>query len=203
LSRRVVRVAFVAITAVGATAGCYSQQYAGDRDPASCEAVDGALSPSLEADVLAGEYRLVVVATEGTRAGESVSGALSLVPTPDGMRELLDPSAGMTPREGVSVPLFGTADLDVDAVGGVIAGGLASDDPQRPGAMVVEDRTAEGQPPQLFIRLGSEGNDRTRQRFDGAYFALVVTAVEADAMHGSWTSGLETMQAGGHFCAYR
>ncbi len=68
---------------------------------------------------------------------------------------------------------------------------------------MVEDRTAEGEPPQLFIRLGSEGNDRTRQRFDGAYFALVVTAVEADAMHGSWTSGLETMQAGGHFCAYR
>jgi hypothetical protein len=197
------RMAWAAITAIGVTAGCYSQQYTGNRDSEACKAVDGQLASSVQADALAGEYRLVVIATEGERAGESVSGTLRLGPTPDDMRELLDPSAGTAPREGVSVPLFGTADLEVEAVGGVIAGRLSSDDPQRPGVLVVEERGAESQAPHLYIRLGSEGNDRTRQRFDGAYFALLVTVVEADAMHGSWTSGVEAMQAGGHFCAYR
>lgn len=192
-----------ALAAIVATAGCYSQQYAGDQDPEACEAVGGALSPSVQTDALAGEYRLILIATDGKRAGESVSGTLRLDPMPDGMRELLDPSAGGAPRENVSVPLFGTASLDVAAVGGVIAGDLASEDPQRPGVLMVEERGGAGEAPRLYIRLGSEGNDRSRQRFDGAYFALVVTAVDADAMYGSWTSGVEAMQASGHFCAHR
>ncbi len=189
--------------AAAATVGCYSQQYPGNGDSGACEPVESSLAASVQTDGLAGEYRLVVIATEGERAGESATGTLRLTPMPEDQRAFLDPSAGGGPREGVSVPLYGIASLDVGAVGGVIAGDLASDDPQRPGVLVVEERAEADGAPRIYVRLGSEGNDRGRQRFDGAYFALSVAGVEAGAMFGSWTSGLETMQSSGHFCAYR
>ena len=171
---------------------------------ATCTPAAGPLGTSASADGFGGSYRIVLVATYGDRAGSTTSGTLTLLPTPEELIPLTDPVAGDRPIPGASVPFHGTAEIDVGAVGGVVAGDLSSQDPRRPGVLLMElHAQTEGVPPQLILRFGSLANDRSLQRFDGAFFALTVTALDEAGFRGSWASGLTGQQASGHFCAER
>jgi hypothetical protein len=94
-------------------------------------------------------------------------------------------------------PLIGTATIDVESVGAVRMGDLSSTDPVRPGVAVIEQAGA------VTLRLGADANRWGQTRFDGGFFALRVQATSEDGFSGTWSSGVTSAEAEGHFCATR
>jgi hypothetical protein len=192
----------VALAALG-LAG-WAGQSCGARPPAPAEAaatpcapVDGPLAAGARADVLLGQFRLTLTATDGPRAGSSAAGTLRLEAF--GARPV-----PVTPAAGVRYPLFGGADGDLAAVGAVAPGAVDRADAARPGVLVLE-WARSGAPAgsrQVMLRLGADANQAGLPRFDGAFTALTVTAIDADRFAGTWESGGEA-DASGYFCAER
>jgi hypothetical protein len=163
--------------------------------PASaCAPAAGPLAPGTRADVLAGEFRLTLVASRGAQAGRSASGRLTL-------RPYGDRPAPVAAAAGVRYPLFGGTDVDLAAVGALALGEVRPVEAARPGVLVLEWTHAGVQ--QITLRLGADTNQGGAQRFDGTYMALTVTTMSADGFAGTWESGAGGPQAGGHFCAER
>ena len=107
----------------------------------------------------AGEYRLTLVTSAG---GEPVAarGTLRLVPNEPALRTLA--GAGDTTGSSVSAPLYGWAKIDLAVVGALELGSVGSQDPQRPGVLVLEQRPhAAAAPPTITLRLGSLANRRS------------------------------------------
>ncbi|HEX7336145.1 MAG TPA: hypothetical protein VF252_02965 [Gemmatimonadales bacterium] len=157
--------------------------------------VPGTGGPKADAEGLVGSYRLKLVATEGPRAGQATEGTLGLRPyegslravTIDGMRDT-----------AASYVHYGSADVDLEAVGAVRLGNLGSLDPTRPGAVVLERKGV------ITLRLGSEANRRDVVRFDGGFTALRVAGASREGFTGSWTSGVGIQRSSaGYFCAVR
>ncbi len=164
--------------------------------PEACAPVEEVSGLSrLQVDRLAGEYELTLEATTGTAAGRSTSGRLWLYPNEPEMRGIRAAGGGV--RSDASAPLYGASDIDVEDVGGLRLGDAMSRDPQSPGVLLLQ------QGEQLFIRVGAEANRRDLLRFDGGYFALRVREVDENGFAGSWSSGLMSASAEGHFCAVR
>jgi hypothetical protein len=180
-----------------AAASCGGRPPAPAAAAAECTQVDGPLAADARAEALAGVFRLTLVAARGARSGESVSGRLALRPFGD--RPVPVPAAA-----GTRYPLYGGADVAVDAVGAVSPGEVTPDDAARPGVLVMEWRRSDaGGTRQVTLRLGADANQGSRLRFDGAYLALSVNAITADGFAGTWESGAGEPQAGGWFCAER
>ena len=136
--------------------------------------------------------------------GEPVAahGTLRLAPNEPALRTLA--GAGDTTGSSVSAPLYGWAKIDLAAVGALELGSVGSQDPQRPGVLVLEQRPhAAAAPPTITLRLGSLANRRGAQpQFDGGYTALYVHRVEnTTSFFGTWASGVHTFRVEGHFCA--
>jgi hypothetical protein len=108
------------------------------------------------------------------------------------------PGPGGAAHPGFVAPLFGTADIDLEAVGARLPGRLDSADPNRPGVVVIE---ATSEPKSIILRLGSEANRRDRQAFEGSYMVLDVREIADRGFRGSWSSGLTQTEAQGFFCA--
>ena len=159
------------------------------RDMPECRPVSDTATHVVDVTRLAGDFRIVLVATRPESA--SVSGELHLRPQEDSLRRV--PSLAGSYQN----PLVGTATLDVEAVGAVRLGDLSSTDPTRPGVTVVEQGGV------VTLRLGSEANRWGQTRFDGGYLALSVVAVSDDGFGGTWSSGITTTDAEGYFCATR
>jgi hypothetical protein len=155
-----------------------------------CAPVEGALAASARADALAGDFRLTLAATRGSHAGRSTEGTLRV--RPFGNRP---PSVAAA--AGVRYPLFGGTDVSLDSVGAVAPGAIDWADPAGPGVLVIES------PRQIMLRLGVDANRAGNPRFDGAFTALTVTAIEAGRFTGTWQSGGGDQQASGYFCADR
>src|SRR5262245_53422769 len=113
------------------SAGCPSAQPTAA--PAPCASAASTLPADARGDGLAGEYRLTLVSTRGSRAGKSAGGLLRLAP-------YAAPAASGSTR----TPLHGAATIAVDSVGAVAPGSITSTDPARPGVKVLEWRTADG-----------------------------------------------------------
>ncbi len=161
------------------------------------------LRAGMRADDLAGAYRLTLVATEGSRAGEAVRGELALIPNAAAMRPM---GTGATHRPDATMPLIGTADVDLAQVGATLVGDLASPDPRSPGVALLERHVLRGTDTtqtDLTLRFGSEANRRDVVRFDGAFTALYVHASDAAGFVGTWASGVGAPEAKGYFCAVR
>jgi hypothetical protein len=144
---------------------------------------------------LVGIYRLTLVAATGAGAGRSITGDMFL--RPDHRPEV---------QPGVTWPAWGFANLDHDAVGAIAAGDIASGDSLAPGVRVIQQ--SAGGPAarvnRIVLRLGSDANREGSTRFDGAYLALFVDAVNADGFAGHWQSGESGGErVRGHFCARR
>jgi hypothetical protein len=160
-----------------------------------CDPVSGTTTVAVDADDLAGEYRLTLVADRGSAAGDSAEGRLWLHTNEAELRGIPSASGGI--RRDASAPLHGWTDVAVEAVGAVRPGDVSSRDPAAPGVLVIQE---DGR---LLLRLGSEANRRDVLRFDGGYTVLRVERATEGGFAGTWSSGLVEFQAGGAFCARR
>ena len=70
-----------------------------------CEPVNGATTVTVDADDLAGEYRLTLVANRGDAAGGSAEGRLWLRPNEAELRGLPSPGGGIRQDAGPAVRL--------------------------------------------------------------------------------------------------
>ncbi|WP_420125027.1 hypothetical protein [Longimicrobium sp.] len=164
----------------------------------ACVPTDGQLVPGARADVLSGDFRLTLTADRGPRTGSSATGTLRLQAF--GSRPVPVP-----PAEGVRYPLFGGTDVALDSVGALVPGAVDRADAARPGVLVLE-WPRPGAPSgsnQIMLRLGADANQGGPPRFDGAFTALTVTALDADRFAGRWQSGGGDREAAGYFCAER
>ena len=162
---------------------------------AACVAQRGPLRADATLEGAAGRYLLTLVAPTANGGQVSVSGALHLEPNQPALRVF---------GEGVSTPLYGWVEIELQAVGAVEVGAAGSRDPLRPGVLVLEQRRDAAVAPQITLRLGSLANLRTeRGAFDGGYLALHVEHLEPDSFGGGWVSGVHATRVAGHFCATR
>jgi hypothetical protein len=151
----------------------------------------------------AGEYRLTMVeqvdgAPDGAQT-RTTEGSLLLFNQIDTLR-VFTGGAG-DPIPGVTSPLFGSTDVNLEAVGAVRVGSLSSEDPASPGVLVIESET--GASPSILLRLGAEANRRALVRFDGGYTVLTVVEVGVESFSGIWSSGVRGPDSEGFFCATR
>ena len=159
--------------------------------------------PGLDSDAAfadwAGAYALTLVSESGAlglahlrlaAVDDSMAGAPSV------------PGTSRDPMPAKAV-LFGSTDLDPASVGAFSPGDLGSQDPRRPGVLVLQSEAADGTP-SVILRLGAQANDRTRTDFDGGHFALTVRWTLSDSIFGGdWSSRGPRTRAAGLFCATR
>jgi hypothetical protein len=194
----------IAILTLGAGV---SFQGAGSGAPAqpACRKSPEGLSVGSSAAGLAGEYKLVIVGTEGVAASRSVTGTLRLWSPPESLQTVrrLDGA----PNVSLKIPLIGAADIDLTNVGGVDDGDLTSTDPFAPGIAVRElNAVYQGKPfTEITLHVGSSSNRRNVMRFDGPYNALYVDRIDSTSFSGRWHAslGYTTYKAEGYFCAMR
>jgi len=163
----------------------------------ACLAGDRVTSP---AD-LAGEYELTLYATSGPSVARTTIGRLTLHRQADDLMDV--PDVDGTPMAGAWMPLYGSADVNLDRVGAAAAGGMVDADPEAPGVGVYAQASeSTGIAPQLTLRLGVEANRRGQIRFDGTYMSLMVREWGSTGIVGEWASGeVEGEVASGRFCA--
>lgn len=161
---------------------------------------DGDFRESVEG--LAGVYELTMTASTGDRAGRSVTGRLELRASADERRTMRDIDGSEAPD--VEVPYFGATDVPLDSVGAMRLGETWLFDERAPGVLFLSrvDGTS-GSVVSATVRLGAQANDRDRVRFDGGYTVLRVLHRVGGDFFGHWESGVTSVQAGGHFCAFR
>lgn len=138
-----------------------------------------------------GRYELTLV--RRADAGDIASAAGTLV--------LYRQVPGLEALGNASTPLYGTADVDLAAVGAHRPGDTASDAPDAPGVLVLESNRAGAR--NILLRLGSAANRRDTMLYDGAYTVLEVHEISADGFSGTWRSGSNSTRADGYFCAVR
>ena len=145
----------------------------------------------------AGEYRLTMVEEVGGSPSRTAEGSLTLLPQMEALRQFAGSAGGSIP--GVTSPLFGSTDVNLESVGAVRVGSLSSEDPESPGVLVIESET--GANSSILLRLGSDANRRDLVRFDGGYAVLTVVEVTAESFSGTWSSGARGPDSEGFFCA--
>lgn len=106
---------------------------------------------------------------------------------------------GLEALGNASTPLYGTADVNLEAVGAHRVGDTGSDAADAPGVLVLEFDRAEKR--NILLRLGSAANRRDTMLYDGAYMVMEVHEISADGFLGSWRSGSHSSHASGYFCA--
>ena len=167
----------------------------------TCVLPGGPLPADASLEGRAGEYRLTMVEeVDGDPDGattRTAEGSLLLFDQMDVLREFAGGAGGPVP--GVTSPLYGSTDVDVEAVGAVRVGSLSSEDPASPGVLVIESET--GASPSILLRLGADANRRTLVRFDGGYTVLTVVEVGEESFSGIWSSGVRGPDSEGFFCA--
>jgi len=174
-------------------AGCRGAN-AGQSDPQPCAPV-AATEAAIDANRMAGEYLVRLVASSGAKRGATAQGRLQLMPHDSANRRLKLPDGSTSST--YTLPLYGTVEIDLVAVGAVAPGDPGSSDPASPGVLVIES------PGRVMLRVGSEANRRDVRRYDGAYTVLRVQQVSDDGFAGTWESGVDMDRSGGHFCADR
>ena len=184
-----------------ALAACATAQGGSDPPSSECLAREGALAANATLEEAAGSYRLTLVAATGDGTHATSTGTLWLEPNEPALRRVTDTDGAA--RAGVSVPLYGWTDIDLAAVGALEVGEVASQDSQRPGVLVLDQRLNSAAQPSITLRLGSLANRRgAAPTFDSGYTALYVQRVdESGDFFGSWASGVHTQRVEGHFCA--
>ncbi|MDH3224639.1 MAG: hypothetical protein OEO23_13055 [Gemmatimonadota bacterium] len=155
------------------------------------------LGPATDFADWEGSYALTLL----SESGASGRGRLRLAAVDDSLaRAPSVPGAASEPSAARAV-LFGATDFDGAAVGAFSPGDLGSQDPRRPGVLVLQSQGADGTP-SVILRLGAQVNDRDRTDFDGGHFALTVRwALSDSAFGGTWSSRGHGIRAAGRFCA--
>ena len=162
-----------------------------------CARPEGALATDGSLEGRVGDYRLTMVEEVDGTPTRRVQGSLVLLTQVESFRQFEGSAGGSIP--GVTSPLFGSTDVNVEAVGAVRVGSLSSQDPASPGVLVIESET--GTSPSILLRLGSDANRRDVVRFDGGYAVLTVVEITAESFSGTWSSGARGPGSEGFFCA--
>ena len=165
----------------------------------TCIPPEGPLAVDVSLEGRAGEYRLTMVEEVDGSPSRRAEGALTLVAQVESLRRFAGSTGTSVP--GVSSPLFGSTDMNLEGVGAVRVGSLASENPESPGVLVIESET--GASPSILLRLGSDANRRDIVRFDGGYAVLNVVEITAESFSGTWSSGARGPDSEGFFCATR
>ena len=182
--------ALVGVVAGLGISGCSNNQP--PPEPSLESSVCGQASPDARSlthvDELDGDYAIVLTARSGEKSGEKTHGELQLVS-----------------RDSIGVPFYGWTDVQLDEIGAYRLGDPFSTDRLAPGVLVLTspDPASPGQVGSVTLRIGSQANRSDIIRFDGAYTALYVRWIEADAFGGDWASGISGPEAEGEFCAVR
>ena len=163
----------------------------------ACVPPEGPLPADASLDGRAGEYRLTMVEEIDGAPRRTAEGSLLLFDQMDDLREFSGGTGDPVP--GVTSPLYGSTDVNLEAVGAVRIGSLSSEDPASPGVLVIESET--GASPSILLRLGADANRRTMVRFDGGYTVLTVVEIGEDSFSGIWSSGVRGPESEGFFCA--
>ncbi len=166
--------------------------------PAECVVQEGSLDAGATLREAPDSYRLTLVTEDRDGTRHATAGTLHLEANPPTLRR-----HSADGDDGVSVPLYGWAAVDLQRVGALSIGDIGSQDPLSPGVLVLEQRPAFAAPVAITLRLGSIANRRTGQTaVDGGYTALHVTRVEeSGGFSGTWISGVHAERVAGHFCA--
>ena len=162
-----------------------------------CVRPEGVLATDGSLEGRVGDYRLTMVEEVDGTPTRRVQGSLVLLTQVESFRQFEGSAGGSIP--GVTSPLFGSTDVNVEAVGAVRVGSLSSQDPASPGVLVIESET--GTSPSILLRLGSDANRRDVVRFDGGYAVLAVVEITAESFSGTWSSGARGPGSEGFFCA--
>ena len=156
-----------------------------------CASPSGRLDSDSTLATHVGRYELTLVRRADTVDIGSARGTLVLYRQAPGLEML----------GHASTPLYGTADVNLSAVGAHRVGDIGSDAPDAPGVLVLEfvrDGARD-----ILLRVGSAANRRDTMLYDGAYTVLEVHEISADGFSGSWRSGSNSSRAYGYFCAIR
>ena len=165
-----------ALAIVAATTACRAPRP--DVAPGTCAPPEAAmLHADARADSLVGPFALTVVARTGPKAGQHAAGALALL--------------------RADTLHYGSAEIDLAAVGAVGSGALATNDALAPGVRVF------AVPGNIMLRLGADANNPREIRFEGSYTVLRVRELDAAGVRGVWVSGAVEEVASGYFCATR
>ena len=162
-----------------------------------CVPPEGPLRADASLEGRVGEHRLTMVEEIDGSPSRTAEGSLTLLPQAESLRRFAGSAGGSIP--GVTSPLFGSTDVNVEAVGAVRVGSLSSEDPVSPGVLVIESET--GASPSILLRFGSDANRRDLVRFDGGYTVLTVVEITAQSFSGTWSSGARGPDSEGFFCA--
>ena len=162
-----------------------------------CPARGAVVARCLSLEGRAGEYNLTMVEEVDGTATRTAEGSLVLLNQVEDLRQFAGNAGGSIP--GVTSPLFGSTDVNVEGVGAVRVGSLSSENPASPGVLVIESET--GTSPSILLRFGSDANRRTLVRFDGGYTVLTVVGIAAESFSGTWSSGALGLGSEGFFCA--
>ena len=183
--------------AQGAVASAAGTANGEDAPAPECVPPEGALAADASLEGRVGDYRLTIVEEVDGTPTRTVQGSLVLLAQVEFFRQFEGSAGGSIP--GVTSPLFGSTDVNVEAVGAVRVGSLSSQDPASPGVLVIESET--GASPSILLRLGSDANRRDLVRFDGGYTVLTVVEITAESFSGTWSSGARGPDSEGFFCA--
>ena len=165
----------------------------------ACLAPEGPLATDASLAGREGDYRLTMVEEVDGAPARTAEGSLVLRTQVEALRQFEGTAGGLIP--GVTSPLYGTTDLNVENGGAVRVGDLSSQDPAAPGVLVIESET--GASPSLLLRFGSTANRRDLVRFDGGYTVLTVVEIGDGWFAGTWSSGTQGQDVEGFFCATR
>jgi hypothetical protein len=190
------------VVALALVMACHQARPEAQLSADSCRPPTGTLPRTATADGLAGDYRLHITATSGSRSGRWVEGSLRLRPLSDSLaRSVVVLGVRDTTT---SHPLAGTADLDPAALGAVRTGNLADETDEAPGVLVIERHPVQPDAgAEIMLRMGSDANRRGVVRYDGGFFALTVRSIGPAGFAGTWSSGGAGNSAEGYFCAER
>jgi len=164
---------------------------------AACVPPAGPVASDASLEGRAGEYRLTMIEQVDGSPARTTEGALTLLAQVESLRQFAGSAGGSIP--GVTSPLFGSTDVNVEGVGAVRVGSLSSEDPESPGVLVIESETGTGL--SILLRLGSDANRRDLVRFDGGYAVLTVVEITEESFNGTWSSGVRGPDSEGFFCA--
>jgi len=187
-----------AVLALSVAAGC--RHRTDSAMSAACAPAAQQAPAEMDLAQLNGGYTVTFVATEGPKAGQTVSGRLML--------RAQEPALVSVPYADsntvVNQPVIGTLDVATDDIGAIRMGDLMATDAALPGVGVYVASRRGGPITGVVARVGSGSNARGLMAFDGGYFTLFVGRVGPGGIWGGWASSTGTTvtsDARGHFCA--
>ena len=182
--------------------------HAAQRAP-DCQAVPDARRAPTDVRLGQGTYRLVMVASHGTRAGRASSGTLALWPSSIRDRSRRRP-AERPPADTASAPFYGATSIDFPAIGAPVnvrgdewVPAPSSRDPLHPGVLVLASATPAGSRFPSMIVIGTVSNRRVADEpvgVDGEGIYLAFRRQRGDTIAGYWGGYGRRVNGSGYFC---